>query len=112
MDIEEVLISHYFQRGFDHSVILLFLEKYHATEMSVRTSHNRLREYGLGRRNANSYDAEIYQAIQQELDRPGCMRGYRARVAHPSFGLRNKGSKKEFYNKLTLKEQPCEMLMH
>ena len=79
MDIEEVLIRHYFQRGFDHSVILLFLEKHHATEMSVRTSHNRLREYGLRRRNANSYDAEIYQAIQQELDRPDCMRGYRAR---------------------------------
>ena len=79
MDIEEVLIRHYFQRGFDHSVILLFLEKYHATEMSVPTSHNRLREYGLRRRNANSYDAEIYQAIQQELDRPDCMRGYRAR---------------------------------
>ena len=79
VDIEEVLIRHYFQRGFDHSVILLFLEKYHATEMSVRTSHNRLREYGLRRRNANSYDAEIYQAIQQQLDRPGCMRGYRAR---------------------------------
>ena len=75
VDIEEVLIRHYFQRGFDHSVILLFLEKYHATEMSVRTSHNRLREYGLRRRNANSYDAKIYQAIQQELDRPGCMRG-------------------------------------
>ena len=79
MDIEEVLIRHYFQRGFDHSVILLFLEKYHATEMPVPTSHNRLREYGLRRRNANSYDAEIYQAIQQELDRPDCMRGYRAR---------------------------------
>ena len=76
VDIEEVLIRHYFQRGFDHSVILLFLEKYHATEMSVPTSHNRLREYGLRRRNANSYDAEIYQAIQQELDRPDCMRGY------------------------------------
>ena len=77
-DKEEVLIRYYFQRGFDYSVILLFLEKYHATEMSMRTLHNRLREYGLRRRNANSDDAEIYQAIQQELDGPGCMRGYRA----------------------------------
>ena len=28
---EKVLIHHYFQRGFDYSVILLFLEQYHAT---------------------------------------------------------------------------------
>ena len=78
VDKEEVLIRYYFQRGFDYSVILLFLEKYHATEISVRTLHNRLHKYGLRRRNANSDDAEIYQAIQQELDGPGCMRGYRA----------------------------------
>ena len=78
MDKEEVLIRYYFQRGFDYSVILLFLEKYHATEMFMRTLHNRLLEYGLRRRNANSDDAEIYQAIQQELDGPGCIRGYRA----------------------------------
>ena len=43
--------------------------------MSLRTLHNRLRDYGLRRRNANSDDAEIYQAIQQELDGPGYMRG-------------------------------------
>ena len=46
--------------------------------MSMRTLHNRLREYVLRRRTANSNDAEICQAIQQELDGPGCMRGYRA----------------------------------
>ena len=46
--------------------------------MSTRTLHDRLREYVLRRRNANSDDAEIYQAIQQKLDGPGCMRGYRA----------------------------------
>ena len=76
MDKEEVLIRCYFQRGFDYSVILLFIENYHATEMFMRTLHNRLHEYGLRRRNANSDNAEIYQAVQQELDGPGCMRGY------------------------------------
>ena len=71
MDIEEVLIRHYFQRGFDHSVILLFLEKYHATEMSVRTSNNRLREYGLRRkqlrcRNLLGHSTTIGQARLHE----------------------------------------------
>ena len=42
MNKEEVVIRYYFQRGFDYSDILLFLEKYHATEMSMRTLHNRL----------------------------------------------------------------------
>ena len=74
MDKEEVLIRYYFQRGFDYSVILLFLEKYHATEMSMRTLHNRLREYGLRRRNANSDDAEIYQAIQLTISSCGSVR--------------------------------------
>ena len=117
MDKEEVLIRYYFQRGFDYSVILLLLEKYHATEMSMRTLHNRsrLREYRLRRRNANRDDAEIYQAIQQELDGPGCMRVIElcntpfvwiAEYRHQEE--RSKG----FYNKLTLKVQPCERLMH
>ena len=47
VDKEEVLIPYYFQRWFDYSVILLFIEKYHATEMSMRTLHNRLHEYGI-----------------------------------------------------------------
>ena len=46
--------------------------------MSMHTLHDRLREYGLIRRNANSDNAQIYQAIQQELDGSGCMRSYRA----------------------------------
>ena len=46
VDKEGVLIRYYFQRGFDYSVIFLFSEKYHTTEMSMRTLHHRLREYG------------------------------------------------------------------
>ena len=57
--------------------------------MSMRALHNRLREYGLRRRNANSNDAEIYQAIQQEFDGPGCMRGYQAiwHTLHLDYGI-------------------------
>ncbi|CAH3178501.1 unnamed protein product, partial [Porites evermanni] len=44
-------------RGFDYSVILLFLEQYHASECFAST---RIR-----RRNTNTNVGEIYQAIQQ-----------------------------------------------
>ena len=114
VDKEEVLIR-YFQRGFDYSAILLFLKKYHTLEISMRTLHNRLREYGLRRRNTNSDDGEIYQAIEQELDGPGCMRGYKL-CGIPFIWImeyRHQEERwKEFYGKLILKEQPCEGLMH
>ena len=89
VDKEEVLIRYYFQRGFDYSVVLLFLKKYHALEISMRTLHNRLRDYGLRRRNTNSDDGEIYQAIQEELDGPGCLRGYRTmwHTLHMDYGI-------------------------
>ena len=78
VDKEEALIRYYFERGFHYSVILQFLKKYHAIEMSMRTLHNRLREYELRRRDTNTDNRDIHQAFQQELDGPGCMRGYRA----------------------------------
>ena len=68
-DKEEVLIRYYFQRGFDYSACNRNVYAY---------LHNRHREYRLRRRNANSDYAEIYLAIQQELDGPDCIRGYRA----------------------------------
>ena len=55
----------------------------------MRTLYNRLGEYGLRRRNTNSDDGEIYQAIEQELDGPGGMRGYRAmwHTLHMDYGI-------------------------
>ena len=76
VDEEEVLIRYYLDRGFHCSIILQLLKKYHAIEMSMRTLHNRLREYGLRRRDTNTDDRDVHQALQQELDGPGCMRGY------------------------------------
>ena len=75
---EEALIRYYFQRAFDYSVILLVLEKYHATAClgvlcTLGFANTRIRK-----RNTNTNDGDIYQAIQQELDGPGCMRSYRA----------------------------------
>ena len=112
MDREEVLIRYYFQRGFDYSVILLFLEKYHPTEMSMRTLHNRPRDYGLRRRNANSDDAGIYQAIQQELDGPGTPFVCGTPFVWITEYRHQEGRSKGLYNNLTLKEQPYGRLMY
>ena len=129
VDKEEVLIRYYFQRGFPYSVILLFLKKYHALEMSLRTFHNRLREYGLRRRNTESEDVEILQAIQQELDGPGCMRGYRAmwHTLHLDYGMQAPRRKVEIIlrqvdpkgtalrrarvNKANIRSRPCKRKM-
>ena len=97
VDEEEVLIRYYFHRGFHYSIILQLLKKYHAIEMSMRTLHNRLREYGLRRRDTNTDDRDVHQAIQQELDGPGCMRGYRAmwHCLHLNYGIQAPRSKVE-----------------
>ena len=42
--------------------------------MSMPTLHNRLRQCGLRRKNAKTDDDEIFQAIHQDLNGPGCMR--------------------------------------
>ena len=54
VDKEKVLIRYYLERGFYYSVILQLMKKYHAIEMSMRTLQNRLREYGLRRRDTNT----------------------------------------------------------
>ena len=75
---EELLIRYYFHRGFSYLSIISFLNNHHGIELSIRTLQNRLSEYGLRRRGTNTPDAVIYEAMEQELDGPGCMRGYRA----------------------------------
>ena len=78
VDKEELLIRYYFQRGFSYLSIISFLNNYHDIELSIRTLQSRLSEYGLRRRGTNTPDAVVSEAIEQELDGPGCMRGYRA----------------------------------
>ena len=72
-------------------------------EISMRTLHNRLHEYRLRRRNTESQDGEIVQAIQQELDGHGCMERLSSYVAFPSFGLQNTDTKKKGRNNF----MPC-----
>ena len=72
------IIAHYFTRGFEYSTILSFLRKFHNTEMSLRRLKSRLQSMGLKRRNINADEEEVTAAIRQELNGPGCLRGYRS----------------------------------
>jgi hypothetical protein len=72
------IIAHYFMRGFEYSTILSFLREFHDTEMSLRTLKNRLQSMGLKRRNVGADEEEVTMAIQEELNGPGCLRGYRS----------------------------------
>jgi len=47
--------------------ILRFLSEYHDIEMSVRTLHRRLLDYGLSRRKQPAPFVDVWNAIRQEL---------------------------------------------
>ena len=54
---------------------------------ATRLHYSFQKKYHATRRNANSDDGEIYRAIQQELDGPGRMRGYRAMWYTPLYWI-------------------------
>ena len=71
------LLRYYFQKGFSYKNILLFLSKYHDTEMSMRSLQQRLHGMGLKRRNISYNIQEIRQEIVTNLNGLGCS-GYRS----------------------------------
>ncbi|CAB4004242.1 Hypothetical predicted protein [Paramuricea clavata] len=75
---EREAIESYFLAGYRYETILCFLSKYHSINHSMSTLKRRLREYGLKRENAVDIDDnDIVEAIQQELQGPSCLSGYR-----------------------------------
>lgn len=75
---ERAVITTYFRKGHDYSRIVELLEKEHNVTMSIRTLKNRLSTYNLKRRNA-VYDQEhVRQRVEEILNGPGCMGGYRS----------------------------------
>ena len=46
--------------------------------MSVRTLENRFSSLGLRQKDAEFNEGEVRQRIQQEIDGPGCLSGYRS----------------------------------
>ena len=78
LNAEEIAIKYYFTEGYQYSVILEMLCKYHGIQMCMRTLKSRLSILGLYRRSVDFDEGEIRARIQQELDGPGCMSGYRS----------------------------------
>ena len=85
-DMDE-LLRYYFQKGFSYKNILLFLSKYHDTEMCMRTLQQRLHDMGLKRRNVLYNIQEVRREIINNLNGPGCSGGYRSHW----YSLRLKG---------------------
>ena len=74
---EEDAIRDYFKKGLTYDEMLAFLDKHHGIEMSIATLKQRIKEYGLNRRNEN-YDINTVRVkIRSLLDGPGCIGGYR-----------------------------------
>ena len=78
MDREEVIITHYFEKGFEYTKIVTFLGKFHGVQMSIRTPKERLKSYGLCSRSVNADEVLVRRRMRQLLDGPSCMSGYRA----------------------------------
>ena len=78
LNVEEVAIKYYFTGGYQYNVILEMLRKFHRIHMSMRTLKSRLKALGLRRRSLEFEEDETRTRIQQELDGPGCMAGYRS----------------------------------
>ena len=75
---EESLIRCYFYRGFDYKEIILFLLQNHGIQMTMATFKRRLQRYRL-RQQLPEYDIdEARAAIQNLINGPGCLQGYRS----------------------------------
>lgn len=75
---ERAVITTYFRKGYEYARIVEMLEKEHNVAMSIRTLKNRLNEYGLKRRNVVYDEAVVRERIEDLLNGPGCMGGYRS----------------------------------
>ena len=77
LDREEVIIRHYFEKGFEYTKIVTFLGKFHGVQMSIRTPKERLKSYGLCRRSVNADEVLVRRRMRELLDGPSCRSGYR-----------------------------------
>ena len=77
-DMDE-LLRYYFQKGFSYKNILLFLSKYHDTEMCMRTrSSTTIAWHGAEAKKCFYKIQEVRREIINNLNGPGCSGGYRS----------------------------------
>ena len=68
---ERELIERYFYHGFRYESIVRFLVHYHNIDMSIRTLHRRLIQYGLHRYWNQPSLISVWNAVHAELRGPG-----------------------------------------
>ena len=74
-DSEEDLIRKHFKYGYNYQVICLFLEKFHGTEISLRTLKRHL--YMLKKTRTDISDETLCSIIEWEVKGPSSLKGYR-----------------------------------
>ena len=74
---EREAIEAYFNSGFSYNTFFCFLEKYHDTLMSLSRLKRRLSRYNLKRNKTEADLTDVERLIQNELDGPGSITGYR-----------------------------------
>jgi len=74
-DEKDVIMSYYWD-GFKYESIVRFLSEYHGIEMSIRTLHRRLVDYGLSRRKQPAPFMAVWNAIRLELRGSGKLAVY------------------------------------
>ena len=76
----EKIITKYFKKGYRYKEILEFLEEHHSIKISLRTLKNKLKSYGLRKRNlySNEHVSDVINRVSDELQGSGSLYGYRA----------------------------------
>ena len=77
-NIERILLS-YIRKGYTYNEILQFLKHEHFIKISLRTLNNRVKTYGIGKRNQNNYHGDVNQlksVIGEEVQGCGQLLGY------------------------------------
>ena len=70
VDELEMLIKHYFVKGFKYTTIIDFLGKYHGIFVSLRWLKYKLKLYGLQKRNVSWSQNELSNRLLQKIDFP------------------------------------------
>ena len=75
---EQGLIEYYFSTGYQYKTIVDFLSKRHGIDISQRKLRNRLKQYDLCRRTPDFDINDIRRVVQDKLNGPGNLGGYRS----------------------------------
>ena len=73
---KEDLMRKYFKYGYNYQTICLLLEKFHGTEISLRTLKRRLAQYVLKKASTDIANETSCSIIKREVKGPSSLKGY------------------------------------